>query len=80
LVDQSARERTVGCDFSELYDALDRSHPTLTIGVFHDTLRALDDANRIRLSGWSRMLDDMPRPELALFVSHKVMYYAQPAR
>jgi hypothetical protein len=79
FVESVARERTVGCDFVELFEHLRKRHPDLTIGGFHDALRALDAARRVRLKDWPRMLDEMPRPELALFVSHTVMYHVQPA-
>ncbi|WP_439628368.1 hypothetical protein [Gemmata sp.] len=75
-----ARERSVGCGFVELYDHLRARHPGLTIGAFHDALRGLDDAGRVRLKDWPRMLDELPRPELALFVTHTVMYHVQPAQ
>jgi non-ribosomal peptide synthetase component F len=75
-----AREKTVGCQFDVLWNHLKERHPQLTIGAFQDALRALHNASRIRLSGWPRMLDDMPQPNLALFISSKVMYYAQPAQ
>ncbi|VTT98994.1 unnamed protein product [Gemmataceae bacterium] len=75
-----ARERSVGCDVAELYDHLRTRHPGLSIGAFHDALRQLDAAGRVRLRDWPRMLDEMPRPELALFINHTVMYHVQPAR
>jgi hypothetical protein len=79
FVDAWAKGRAVGCPFDGLWDHLKERYPDLTIGAFHDALRSLHDAGRIRLSGWPRMLDDLPQPGLALFVSSKVMYYAQPA-
>lgn len=68
-----------GCQFDVLWNYLKEQHLLITIGAFQDTLRALADAGRIRLSGWPRMIDDIPHPELALYVSSKVMYYAHPA-
>jgi hypothetical protein len=78
LVEESARKTTVGQSFEVLMGHLKSRHANLTIGAFHDALRRLEHAGRIRLTGWGRMLDDIPEPELALFVSSKVMYYAQP--
>jgi hypothetical protein len=75
-----AKEKTVGCQFDVLWDHLKQRHPGLTIGAFQDALRKLHEASRIRLGGWARMLDDIPKPQLALFVSSKVMYYAQPSQ
>jgi hypothetical protein len=74
-----AKAKGAGCQFDVLWDYLKERHLHLTIGTFQDTLRTLSDAGRIRLSGWPRMIDDMPQPQLALYVSSKVMYYAHPA-
>ncbi len=78
-VQDRVKRTSVGCQFDELMNHLRTQNPNLTVGAFHDALRKLHDSDRIRLGGWPRMLDDMPEPELALFVSSKVMYYAQPA-
>lgn len=80
FVSEWAREKSVGCQFDVLMEHLRRRQSDLTIGAFQDALRNLYDAGRIRLTGWPKMLDDMPEPELALFVSSKVMYYAHPAQ
>lgn len=77
-VDNRFRETTVGCRLDELMKELRIKHPSLTIGDFHEALRKLHHGKRIRLGGWPRMLEDLPEPELALFLSSKVMYYAQP--
>jgi hypothetical protein len=74
-----AGEKSVGCTFDVLWDDLKKHHPQISIGAFQDALRKLHDANQIRLGGWARMVDDIPQPQLALFVSSKVMYHAQPA-
>jgi hypothetical protein len=79
VVQDWAREKAAGCPFDVLMDQVKARQPGVTLGEFHDTLRGLHDAHRIRLSGWARSLDEMPDPELALFISHKVMYYANPA-
>lgn len=77
FVKQWVQEKTVGCQFDVLFKHLKERHTELTVGAFQDALRKLHDSERIRLGGWPRMLDDIPQPELALFVSSKVMYYAQ---
>ena len=65
--------------FNTLFTELKRSHPHLHVGAFHDALRALEADGRIKFGGWSKMIDDIPVPELALFISHKVMYHVHPA-
>lgn len=73
------RERSVAgdCPLGELYRFLHQEHPELTIGHYHDALRQLHEAGRIRLSGWSGPLENLPEPNLAMFIAHKVMYYAR---
>jgi hypothetical protein len=75
-----AREKTVGPPFDEIMKYLKGRHPNLTVGAFHDALRGLANATppRLRLSGWSKTIHELPDPELALFVKHTVTYYAHP--
>jgi hypothetical protein len=80
FVQNWASVKSVGCQFDVVWKHLKDQQPNLTVGGFQDALRKLSDAGRIRLGGWPRMLDDLPQPELALFVSSKVMYYAHPAQ
>ncbi len=79
FVESWAGDKAVGCQLDFLWNHLRERHPHLSIGAFQDALRKLHAASRIRLSGWPRMIDELPEPKLALFVSDKVMYYAQPA-
>jgi hypothetical protein len=74
-----SKEKSVGCQFDVLWNHLLTRHPQLSTGTFQDALRGLYEANRIRLTGWPRMHDEIPLPQLAFFVSSKVMYYAHPA-
>ena len=65
------------CPLPELYGYLRQRHAELSIGDYQDALRQLHDRGRIRLSGWAGPLDDIPNPDLAMFVAHMVMYYAR---
>jgi hypothetical protein len=65
------------CSVSELYDRLRRRHPYLTIGQFHDSLRSLREAGRLRLAPWTGPLYQLPQPALALLIGHEVLYYVQ---
>jgi hypothetical protein len=49
---------------------------SLTIGLFHDGLRGLCEAQCIYLHPWTGPLYDMPEPALALLVGHEIAYYA----
>jgi hypothetical protein len=75
-----AREKTVGPPFDAIMTHLRVRHRELTVGAFHDALRRLATATqpRLELSVWSKTIHELPEPELALFVKHKVMYYAHP--
>jgi len=79
FVRATAARTTVGCAFDALMGHLRAAHPKLSVGAFHDALRRLYDAHAIRLGGWPKSIQELPEPDLALFVSHKVMYYAHPA-
>lgn len=59
----------------ELYRALLDQHPDLTIGQFHDAIRNLREAGRVRLSPWTGPLYQLPEPALALLIGHEVLYY-----
>ena len=76
-----ARDKTVGPPFDEIMKHLRARHPGLTVGTFQDALRKLANANppRLKLSGWSKTIHELPEPELALFIKHTVTYYAHPA-
>jgi hypothetical protein len=70
------RERRTYCPLPELYRHLQQYTPGFSIGAFHDLLRGLHKSSRVRLGSWSGPLDRLPEPELALFLSSKVMYDA----
>lgn len=69
----AAADRTLG----ELYLDLQRTFPRLTIGQFHDAIRSLHEAGRIRLSPWTGPLYQLPEPGLALLIGHEVLYYVR---
>jgi hypothetical protein len=64
------------CSLPELYRDLRQTHPTLTIGQYHDGLRQLHDQAKIYLHPWTGPLCDLPHPALALLVGHVIAYYA----
>jgi hypothetical protein len=70
------QQHGAGCPLPELYRHLLNRFPGLTVGAFHDRLRALHAHHELRLSGMAGSLDALRDPELALLISSKVMYYA----
>jgi hypothetical protein len=63
------------CPLPELFAALTRSHPRLSVMDFHEGLRRLHERRTIRLQA-ADGLADLPQPEYALFDGGKVLYYA----
>jgi len=63
------------CPLPELFAALTRAHPHLSVMVFHEGLRRLHERRAIRLQP-ANGVADLPRPEYALFDGGKVLYYA----
>jgi hypothetical protein len=64
---------TEDCSLPELYR---QAAGHLTIGEFHDGLRALHAQGRIYLHPWTGPLYDIPEPALVLMAGHEIAYYA----
>jgi hypothetical protein len=64
------------CPLPELFHRTGQAVPGLTIGLFHDRLRALHDQERIYLHPWTGPLYALPEPPYALLVGHEIAYYA----
>jgi hypothetical protein len=63
------------CPLPELFTALSRHYPSLSLGTFHDGLRRLHQRQAVRL----RPADtpaDLAQPEYALLDDARVYYYA----
>lgn len=69
-------EAAQDCPLPELYARLRATQPTLSIGQFHDALRALKEAEQIHLHPWTGPKYAMPQPEYALLAGHDIAYYA----
>jgi hypothetical protein len=70
------QQRGADCPLPDLFRHLKERQPGLSIGAFHDTVRVLYRDRRLELTPWSGTLDNLREPELALFISSTVMYYA----
>jgi hypothetical protein len=64
------------CPLPELFRGVRGEVEGLTIGLFHDGLRRLYEAEQIYLHPWTGPLYDVPEPPYALLVGHEVVYYA----
>lgn len=64
------------CPLGELFPAMRKLHPQLTVGQFHDVLRRLQAEGTLRLQPWTGPLAELPEPQLALLSGHAVMAYA----
>ena len=78
LAEQARLPRSGAGTVADLYERLRQRRLPLTVGQFHDTLRALRAAGRLRLSAWTGPLYELPEPALALLVGAEVLYYVQP--
>ena len=68
------------CSVAELYQRLSDRQAGITIGQFHDCLRAMHRAGMLRLAPWTGPLYQLPEPALALLIGHEVLYYVHLAR
>jgi len=62
------------CPLPELFAALVRQHPDLSVSVFHEGLRRLHERRLIQLQP-AACLADLPQPEYALLEGAVVLYY-----
>jgi hypothetical protein len=60
----------------ELYEQARAGCPKLTLGQFHDALRALHDRREVYLHPWTGPLHELPHPASSLLVGHEIGYYA----
>ncbi len=61
----------------ELFRELKRKWPQLELGSFHDGIRALRDAKRIRLLPYTRAYAEIAGHREAMFLDGEVMYYVR---
>lgn len=62
------------CPLPELFAALVRQHPDLSVRVYHEGLRRLHERRLVQLQP-AASLDDLPQPEYALLEGAAVLYY-----
>jgi hypothetical protein len=65
-----------GCPLPELFVAVRRGHPGLSLIDFQDGLRRLNDHKSLRLTRFDGPADQLPEPEYALVDGADVLYYA----
>lgn len=64
------------CPLPDLYRRFKETSPKLTLGQFHDALRALYESRAIYLHPWTGPLYELPEPALAMLAGHEIAYYA----
>lgn len=65
-----------GCPLPELFVAVRRGNPSLSLTDFQDGLRRLSDHKALRLTRFDGPADQLPEPEYALLDGADVLYYA----
>lgn len=61
----------------ELYRLVTSAEPDISIGQFHDCLRELLAAGKIRLSPFTQALYQLDDGECCLILGHEIMAYAE---
>lgn len=64
-------------DLPQLFRFARSRQSALTLGQFHDLVRRLAQAGRIRLSPFTQAMYQLPEPECAMIVGREIMYYAE---
>jgi hypothetical protein len=62
-------------NLKRVYEHLKQAHPALTLGEFHEGLRALHQQRRIRLEPYTQALATLQDPLHALYLDREVKYY-----
>jgi hypothetical protein len=62
-------------NLKRVYEHLKQTHPTLTLGEFHEGLRTLHQQRRIRLDPFTQALATLQDPLHALYLDREVKYY-----
>jgi hypothetical protein len=75
--EQRQRDRYQALTLPQIYARIVQKRPGLTLGQYHDGLRALREQHRIRLSPYTRALATLDDPRNALFLDGEVMYYVE---
>jgi hypothetical protein len=70
----SANGDTLSCPLPELFAALMRQHPDLSVRMYHEGLRRLHERRLVQLQP-AASLDDLPQPEYALLEGAAVFYH-----
>lgn len=61
----------------QLWERVRAQRPGLSLGAFHDALRSLAAAGRIRLSPFTQAMYQLAEPECAMIVGREIMYYVE---
>jgi FtsZ-binding cell division protein ZapB len=70
----AAKGDACSCPLPELFAALVRQHPNLSVRVYHEGLRRLHERRLVQLQPATH-LTDLPQPEYALLEGAAVLYY-----
>lgn len=63
------------CPLPELYREVQQNAPGLTLGQFHDGIRALYEHEQVHLHPWTGPMHEIPDPALAMLIGHALAYY-----
>ena len=64
-------------DLPQLFRFARSRQPALSLGQFHDLVRRLTEAGRIRLSPFTQAMYQLAEPECAMIIGREIMYYVE---
>jgi hypothetical protein len=64
-------------DLPQLFRFARSRQPALSLGQFHDLMRRLADAGRVRLSPFTQAMYQLPEPQCAMIAGREIMYYVE---
>jgi hypothetical protein len=75
VAEQKRRNSFERATLPRIYEQLRKSRPSLTLGQFHDGLRALQAQRRIRLAPYTQALATLEDAQNALYFDREVKFY-----
>lgn len=77
VAEQKQRNSFQRLTLPQIFEKLRPKHPDLTLGLFHDGLRRLQDEKRLRLGPYTQALATLDDPRNALFLDREVKFYVE---
>jgi len=70
-------DRSGSAKLANVFKALQTKDQALTLGTFHDAVRRLHAAGKVRLTPWTQAMYQLDSPEACLLCGREIMAYAE---